>query len=164
MPKLDYMVLADYVRQDDGAMHIMGAGVDTVAASAIPAVQPFGVALRLSFGTTEQPGEEHHLTVSFIGPDTPQDTGIDSLWRIYSNANPKYAYLGYSLRGPGRALISWAPLHLPGSKEAICPRPGDGTPAGRLSRVRGRRRRTVLYEPRHDSAQPHARLSVVSGA
>ena len=33
MPELDYMVLADYVRQDGGSIHIMGAGVDTVAAS-----------------------------------------------------------------------------------------------------------------------------------
>ena len=71
MPELDYMVLADYVRQDGGVIHIMGAGVDTVFASAVPAAQPFGVALRISFGTTERPGEEHHLTVSFIGPDQP---------------------------------------------------------------------------------------------
>ncbi len=69
MPELDYMVLADYVRHDGGFVHIMGAGVDTVTAPAVPTVQPFGVALRISFGTTEQPGEEHRLTVSFIGPD-----------------------------------------------------------------------------------------------
>jgi hypothetical protein len=71
MPELDYMVLADYVRQDHGFVHIMGAGVDTVTAPTVPTVQPFGVALRISFDTTEQPGEEHHLTVSFIGPDNP---------------------------------------------------------------------------------------------
>lgn len=41
MPELDYMVLADYVRQDGGVVHIMGAGVDTVFASAVPTVQPF---------------------------------------------------------------------------------------------------------------------------
>jgi hypothetical protein len=71
MLELDYMVLADYVRQDGGVMHIMGAGVDTVYTPAVPIVQPFGVALRLSFGTTEAPGEQHRLTVSFIGPDNP---------------------------------------------------------------------------------------------
>ena len=69
MPELDYMVLADYVRQDDGVIHIMGAGVDTVVAPAVPTVQPFGVAARISFSTTEEPGEQHHLTVTFIGPD-----------------------------------------------------------------------------------------------
>jgi hypothetical protein len=97
MPELDYMVLADYVRQDGGVMHILGAGVDTVAAPAIPAVQPFGVALRISFGTTEQPGTEHHLTVSFIGPDTPvldanaefitpaRPSGVPEHWRTGLN-------------------------------------------------------------------------------
>ena len=29
MPDLEYLVLADYVRQDAGATHIMGAGIDT---------------------------------------------------------------------------------------------------------------------------------------
>jgi len=93
MPQLDYMVLADYVRQDGGFVHIMGAGVDTVTAPAVPAVQPFGVALRISFGTTEQPGEEHHLMVSFIGPDKrvldanatfntpPRTPGVPEHWR-----------------------------------------------------------------------------------
>jgi hypothetical protein len=70
MPELDYMVLADYVRQDGGVIHIMGAGVDTVFAPVVPTVQPLGVALRISFGTTEEPGEQHHLTVAFIGPDS----------------------------------------------------------------------------------------------
>jgi len=71
MPELDYMVLADYVRQDSGVIHIMGAGIDTVFAPAVPTMQSFGVALRISFGTTEEPGEQHHLKVSFIGPDNP---------------------------------------------------------------------------------------------
>jgi hypothetical protein len=71
MPELDYMVLADYVRQDGPIMHIMGAGVDTVFAPAVPTVQPFGVAVRISFSTTEEPGERHLLKVTFIGPDSP---------------------------------------------------------------------------------------------
>jgi hypothetical protein len=97
VPELDYMVLADYVRQDHGFVHIMGAGVDTVTAPAVPTVQPFGVALRISFDTTEQPGEEHHLTVSFIGPDTPildantefvtppRPSGVPEHWRTGLN-------------------------------------------------------------------------------
>ena len=93
MPELDYMVLADYVRQDDGVIHIMGAGVNTVAAPAVPTVQPLGVAARISFSTTEEPGEEHHLTVTFIGPDRrlldvsatfatpPRPPGVPEHWR-----------------------------------------------------------------------------------
>ena len=93
MPELDYMVLADYVRQDGGVTHILGAGVDTVAAPAVPSVQPFGVALRISFGTIEEPGEPHRLTLSFIGPDKrvldaraefvtpPRVEGVPEHWR-----------------------------------------------------------------------------------
>lgn len=93
MPELDYMVLADYVRQDGGVIHIMGAGVDTVFAPAVPAMQPFGVALRISFSTTEEPGEPHRLTVSFVGPDKrlldasaafttpPRPPGVPEHWK-----------------------------------------------------------------------------------
>lgn len=97
MPALDYMVLADYVRQDNGVMHIMGAGVDTVGTLAVPVVQPFGIAIRLSFDTTEEAGEEHHLTVSFIGPDKrvldgnatfftpPRPPGVPEHWKTGLN-------------------------------------------------------------------------------
>jgi len=72
MPELDYMVLADYVRQEaNGVIHIMGAGVDTIVTAQVPTTQPLGVALRLLFDTTEQPGDNHSLKVSFIGPDKP---------------------------------------------------------------------------------------------
>lgn len=71
MPELDYMVLADYVRQDNGVIHIMGAGVDTIATPAVPTVQSLGVAVRLTFDTTEQPGDDHRLKLSFMGPDQP---------------------------------------------------------------------------------------------
>jgi len=71
MPELDYMVLADYVRQDNGVIHIMGAGVDTITTTAVPTAVTLGVALRMSFDTTELPGEDHSLKVSFIGPDKP---------------------------------------------------------------------------------------------
>ena len=93
MPELDYMVLADYVRQDAGVIHIMAAGVDTVFAPVVPTVQPFGVALRISFSTTEEPGEQHNLTVAFIGPDSrvldasvtfvtpPRQQGVPEHWR-----------------------------------------------------------------------------------
>src|SRR5215472_13786350 len=78
MPELDYMVLADYVRQDGGVIHIMGAGVDTVIAPVVPTVQPFGIALRVSFDSTEEPGEVHSVRVTFVGPDSPVLTGTSS--------------------------------------------------------------------------------------
>src|SRR5258707_2594573 len=71
MPQLDYMVLADYVRSDNGVIAIMAAGIDTITAPVVPTVQPLGVAVRISFGTTEEVGEEHQLSVTYVGPDQP---------------------------------------------------------------------------------------------
>lgn len=93
MPELDYIVLADYVRQDAGTIHIMGAGIDTVMAPTVPAAQQFGIALRITFGTTEEVGASHQIKLAFQGPDsrlldlaapfvTPaQPPGIPEHWR-----------------------------------------------------------------------------------
>ena len=66
--QLDYMVLADYVRQDSGVVHIMGAGIDTIQAPHLPAVQQLGVALRISFDAADQVGQQHRVKLSFVGP------------------------------------------------------------------------------------------------
>jgi hypothetical protein len=69
--RLDYMVLADYVRQDSGVVHIMGAGIDTIQAPLVPAVQPLGVAMRFSFDAADEVGRQHGVSLSFVGPDQP---------------------------------------------------------------------------------------------
>lgn len=72
MPQLDYVLLADYVRQDGPVTHIMGAGIDTVTAPVVPTVQPFGIALRLTFGTDEEVGTPHYLKITFQAADGEQ--------------------------------------------------------------------------------------------
>ncbi|HEY5360305.1 MAG TPA: hypothetical protein VIJ82_21905 [Streptosporangiaceae bacterium] len=72
MPELDYMILADYVRQDGSTVHIMAAGVDTVFAPVVPTVQPFGIALRLTFGAEEEVGASHYLKITFQSADGEQ--------------------------------------------------------------------------------------------
>jgi hypothetical protein len=91
--QLDYMVLADYVRQDGGVVHIMGAGIDTIATPIVPTVQSLGVALRFSFDASDAVGQEHDLSLSFVGPDhpvlsaraklttPPQQPGVPAHWR-----------------------------------------------------------------------------------
>jgi hypothetical protein len=70
MPTLDYMVLADYVRQDvSGSVTIIGAGVDTVGTPIVPTVQPLGIALRLLFSSTEEAGARHRLRIAFLTAD-----------------------------------------------------------------------------------------------
>lgn len=69
--QLDYVMLADYVRQDQGVVHIMAAGIDTIQTAKVPHVQQIGVALRISFDSTEPAGQEHEIRVTFVGPDQP---------------------------------------------------------------------------------------------
>src|SRR5260370_32454537 len=93
MPELDYMVLADYVREDTGTIHIMGAGIDTFTVPQVPAAAPVGIALRITFGRTEEVGGRHLLKLIFQGPDQhlldidasfltpPQPAGVPEHWR-----------------------------------------------------------------------------------
>src|SRR5215472_14877614 len=68
--QLDYMVLADYVRQDaSGAVTIVGAGVDTIGAPIVPTVQPLGIAMRMLFEATEEVGTQHRVLISFMTAD-----------------------------------------------------------------------------------------------
>jgi hypothetical protein len=74
MPELDYVILADYVRQDDGTMHIMAAGLDTIhiPAAVLPAAFQVGVAVRIMFSSQDSVGQEHKLSIEFSGPDGSQ--------------------------------------------------------------------------------------------
>lgn len=69
MLELDYLVLADYVRGDSGVLHIMGAGIDTVIAPSVPTAHAVGIAARIKFDATEEPGTPHKLSITFQGDD-----------------------------------------------------------------------------------------------
>ncbi|WP_433351717.1 DUF6941 family protein [Microtetraspora malaysiensis] len=69
MPQLDYMVLADYVRADGASLHIMGAGIDTIQAASVPAARQVGIALRLTFDSTDDPEARHALALIFQSTD-----------------------------------------------------------------------------------------------
>ena len=100
--QLDYMVLADYVRQDGGVIHILGAGIDTIVAARVPAIQPLGIALRISFDAADPIGQAHHVKVSFIGQkpvltvEAPS-AGRRSLLTSPSTGEPASASLSRSL-------------------------------------------------------------------
>ncbi len=95
MPQLDYVVLADYVRQDAGTIHIMAAGLDTfgVPAALLPTALPVGLAARVTFSSQEQVGSVNQLSLVYSGPSgdlltatqqfpTPaQAPGVPPHWR-----------------------------------------------------------------------------------
>ena len=71
MPRLEYLVLADYVRQDAGTTHIMGAGIDTftIPEGRLPVTVPVGVAALISFDSRDPVGAEHEVSLLFHGPE-----------------------------------------------------------------------------------------------
>ena len=70
MPDLEYLVLADYVRQDAGVTHIMGAGIDTfhIPSFQLPAAIPVGLVARITFSIRDEVGAEHEVSLIFQGP------------------------------------------------------------------------------------------------
>ena len=100
MPQMEYLVLAEYVRQDAGMTHIMGAGIDTftVPESRLPAGVPVGVVARMTFDVRDQVGAEHEVSLIFHGPGNtellrltqrlrtpPPAPGVPEHWRTAAN-------------------------------------------------------------------------------
>jgi hypothetical protein len=90
--QIDYMLLADYVRQDNGVVHIMGAGIDTIQAPMVPTVQTLGVAARILFDAADEVGALHEASLSFVGSEPvlavtvrfmtpPPANGVPSHWK-----------------------------------------------------------------------------------
>jgi hypothetical protein len=71
MPEIDYLVLADYVRQDAGMTHIMGAGLDTIVIpEGQPVAQPVGIVARITFDSRDPVGAEHEISLVFQQSDS----------------------------------------------------------------------------------------------
>jgi hypothetical protein len=88
MPRLEYLVLADYVRQDaDTTTHIMGAGIDTftIPEGRLPVTVPVGVVALISFDSRDQVGTEHEVSLVFHGPD---DTDLLRLTQRFQTPAP----------------------------------------------------------------------------
>jgi hypothetical protein len=114
MLELDYVVLADYVRQDGGVTNIMAAGIDTFTISRVPAAIPVGIVARVYFSSDEEAGAQHLVNLTFQGEDGPvlelsrhfpvpaKAAGVPEHWRLSLNivfkiALPFPAYGDYSL-------------------------------------------------------------------
>jgi len=114
MLELDYVVLADYVRQDGGVTNIMAAGIDTFGIQQVPAVIPVGIVARVYFSSEEEPGAQHLVNLTFQGEDGPvleisqhfpapaKPPGVPEHWRtslniVFRIALPFPAYGDYSL-------------------------------------------------------------------
>jgi len=96
MPQMEYLVLAEYIRQDAGVTHIMAVGIDTftIPADRLPARVGLSALARVSFDLTDQTGVEHDVSLIFRGaegvellrltqriPTPPPQPGVPRHWR-----------------------------------------------------------------------------------
>ncbi len=63
------MVLADYVRIDNGIAHIIGANFDTIYASQLPSARTVHAALRFVASRDDVPGASHALQLIISSED-----------------------------------------------------------------------------------------------
>jgi hypothetical protein len=68
MPELDFMVVADFVRQDGGVLQMTGAGFDTIFVPAIPTARQVGIGLRLLIDVAEAQ-QQHHVELIYQDAD-----------------------------------------------------------------------------------------------
>ena len=68
MAEVDFVIVADYVRMDDGVLHIVGGGIDRISAATVPTAQNLGLGLRLLF-TRNECERPHELEIVFQDED-----------------------------------------------------------------------------------------------
>ena len=64
MPDLDYALLCDYVRAEQGIAHVIAASIDTVSTTDVPTGRNVGLLIRLTF-TRYECGRPHRVEVIF---------------------------------------------------------------------------------------------------
>jgi hypothetical protein len=68
VPEVDFMVLCDYVRTDNGVFHMIAAGIDRIQTPVLPAIRNVGVAIRLRL-TRVECDRDHEVQLVFQGED-----------------------------------------------------------------------------------------------
>lgn len=69
MPKLDFLIPGQFVRQHAGLMDVLGLGIDTMHLAEVPTAHPLHLALRVTFDSTDTPGHKHRFTFVWSGDD-----------------------------------------------------------------------------------------------
>ena len=64
MPELDFIIISDYVRAENGVLHMIAGGFDTITTRTVPASRSVGIGLSLKLTQTEV-AENHTLRLVF---------------------------------------------------------------------------------------------------
>ncbi len=85
MPELDFMIVSDYVRAENGVLHMIAGGFDTITARTLPAVRSVGIGLSLKL-TQREMAEHHTLRLVFHGADGARITEVGADLGAHSKA------------------------------------------------------------------------------
>lgn len=90
MPELDFMCIADYVRAENGVLHMIAAGFDRLYASTVPSSRHVGFGLRLLL-TAAETRHEHPVELIFQDSDGRRLAQLNAMIRsqpVPANARP----------------------------------------------------------------------------
>jgi hypothetical protein len=83
VPQVEYALLGDFVRAEQGIAHMIGAGIDTVHAAQVPTGHNIGLLSRITF-TRNECGRPHRIEIIF------QDADGQRLAQIDASVSPEY--------------------------------------------------------------------------
>lgn len=83
MPELDFALICDYVRVDNGRAHVISGGIDTIRAPSVPIGQNLGLLARFKFARNECE-RPHRVEVFF------QDADGERLAEIGAAVTPEW--------------------------------------------------------------------------
>lgn len=85
MPELDFMIISDYVRAENGVLHMIAGGFDTITTRNVPASRNVGIGISLKL-TRSEATEHHTLRLVFHGTDGARITEIGADLPAHSEA------------------------------------------------------------------------------
>lgn len=76
MAELDFLIVSDYVRSDQGLLHVIGGGIQRIALPAVPTVITLGVGLRLLLEPDEA-NRRHQMQLNLRRTDGEKVAGVN---------------------------------------------------------------------------------------
>ena len=74
------MIVGDYVRTDNGVLHIVAGGIDTFHVPSVPYAQNVGIGVRILL-TRDECSQEHSLEIKFQDADGEELTSVYARFR-----------------------------------------------------------------------------------